>query len=284
MITISGTKKHFFQVITPLMTASTMGIALPSYGSTITSISQVDLLLDNFNQFPEDVGVVGDVKASTIAEGGSVDAFIDGEATFFAENADVFALSSLQTIIQGIGSDQSARIDILARLNGQFLIPAKDTLSFDLNASIFLLNFHDDPTINASSSLGNIQIFLQEAVTQQRLPLLDLFGTLNTNIHQDLSRDLLRVKLHPNLSLTSYQEQQQFTENQESWELQLTGSFQFPVEEETTLTLVAVTQSCNHSADSVHVCTRIPEPSPRLALILGLFWLSVSIVWSRVVN
>ncbi len=284
MKTIAKIHQTLLTVITPLMAVSSITVALRSDAATVTSIAKIDLALDNFNQFPHEVGVINDVNAIVIAEEGFVDNQIDGDSIFFADDSIVFARSSFQTITQSIGPKVLGRNEISSTLIGKFLIPAQETLEFDLRASLLFLNSSENITTHDASTYSSIKISLQDQINEKIVNILNISNGLNTHPIPDLNQDFFNFKTHPNLTITNYAQQALLEENQESFELLLTASFQLSVEEDTEFTFITATQSCNSASDEINLCARVPEPSNRFTLLLGLYWLIGVVFWSRIMN
>ena len=272
--------------VVTFIAASSIGFASPSAAATFANFSQIELVISNFSHLPKNVGVVGDVKAISIAEVGEVEIQLDGDAIFLSDdsNSIAFGSSKFQTSISGTGLDYLGRTDILANLIGQFDVPANTTFGFDVQASVLLTNWTDDLALSPVSTSGNFQLILQDVLNQKDWHIFNFLGFLNTNSIDELNRDWFEFYAGINLNVLEYQEATIFGGNNEALQFFLTASFEISVNESTELMLLATTRSCNYGSNVVDVCVRVPEPSNRLSLMVGAIWLSAFFFSSRIIK
>ena len=280
------TQKSVLTLIAPFIAASSIGVVLPSNAATFANFSQIELDISNLSLLPQDVGIGNDVKASLIVEVGEVGIQLDGDAIFSSDDSipRAFGSTFIQTSISGTGVKYLGHTEVRSNHIGHFLVPANTTFSFDIQTSILLTNWTENPEFSPVSTSGNIQLILQDVLHQEDWPIFDFLGFLNTNSIKELSGDLFAFNPSSNLKIHEYKKQTLFGGNYEALEFSLTASFQKSVNEPTELVLLATTRSCNYSSNLVDVCVSVPEPSNRLGLIFGLLWLSYLFFFSRIIN
>ncbi len=272
-------------VAVPLITVSSVTVASSSHAGTFSSIAQVNLALNNFNQFPLGVGVINDVDAIAIAEEGFAQNQIERDTIFFAEDTTVFANGNLQTISVGTGSQYVAKTNLSSILFGRFPIAAGNLFEFRAEGSLYLDTFVETWPVGNASTFGRISLTLFDRLTQNSLPLVNVISIINTNQDPQFNQDFFQAHISPNFGLMSYDQQVLLTQgNQETTRVNFTGVFQQVFEEDTELDLIAVIESCTAGSNEVEICRSVPEPSNQLALILLVCFGSMWGVFSRVMK
>lgn len=246
-------------------------INVPSYAATFTTYSQAGIIVNNFNQVPEDISLNLEVKATTIAEVASLQSLIGINSGFMVEPSSALAYSNILGNTVGTGINYQQDINLSTILMGRFLIPSNSFLRFDFNGLISLSNFTDNLSLNPVSTSAKIKFFLQDLTNQKTFDILQLTGALNTNSQEGFNKDLLSLYTSRNTKLDNRIDFLSLEDNQESIQTFFAGSHAQYFEKETELNLVMVTQSCNSARDTVNVCVRVPEPSNNLALFMGAF-------------
>lgn len=282
---IATIPKTLQTLIIPLITVSSITVALPSRADTFASIAQIDLALNNFNQFPQGVGVIDDVNAIAIAEEGFAQNQIDRDTIFFAEDNTVFANANFQTISFGTGSQYNVETELSSILFGRFPIAAGNWFEFRAEGSLYLETFVETWPVGSASTFGGISLTLFDRLTQNSLPLVNFVSIINTNQDPQFNRDFFQAQISPYFDLMSYHEEVFLAQgNQETTRIDFTGVFQHFFEQETELDLVAVIESCTAGSNEVEICRTVPEPSNQLALILLVFFGSIGSLSSRIMK
>ncbi|OKH20443.1 hypothetical protein NIES593_18880 [Hydrococcus rivularis NIES-593] len=269
-----------------IVTGSTVA-TLPGYAA-IFSASQTYLKLDNFNQIPQDIGVFyEDFNSKTISDKGkgAVQAKLDVDSIFKAENSLVFAQSNIQSQVLGSGSDYLGDLKISSRFVGQFFIAADRQFSFDFTALLGLVNAIERGQDEAASTYADISILLIDSLNLKAFDSFNLFANLNTDLTEISDSDFFSLTPGNNFRLNQVSELPFLGGIQESYQVLVQGSFQRYFPESTQLTLVAVTRnkSCGESSKKLNICVKVPEPSNQFALI-GLLGLSSVLLLRRIMK
>ncbi|WP_157951177.1 hypothetical protein [Cyanothece sp. BG0011] len=255
---------------------------LPSDAATFTSRSRRLIELRDFSPLPQGVAVIADGKAITIADQGIVQSMIVNNANFVVDSSLALAHANSDIHILGISQDFLSDIQFFSTLVGRFSVTAGESLKFNLNGSLSLLNSIDDPLLGGVSISEKTSIVLQDLTNRTRINVLEVFGGLNTNSIQTLKQDFFSFNLGQDVRLDSYLNRSSFQETTESLQTFFVGSFEREFQEDTELALVIVNQSCNYASNENDVCVKVPEPGNNLAiLIFGLFGLNYLIYFHK---
>ncbi|WP_144266108.1 hypothetical protein [Pleurocapsa sp. PCC 7327] len=279
-------KKKLLLFFASIVTGSTAAI-LPSYAA-IFSASQTYLKLDNFNKIPQDVGVFyEDFNSKTISDKGkgAVQAKLDVDSIFKAEDSLVFAQSNIQSQVLGQGSDYLGDLKISSRLVSKFFIEAEQQFSFDFTAFLGLVNAIERGQDEAASTYAAVSILLIDSINRTAFDSFNLFANLNTDLTEISDSDFFSFTPGNNFRLNQVSELPLLGGTQESYQVLVQGSFQRYFPENTQLTLVAVTRnkSCGESSKKLNICVKVSEPSNRFALI-GLLGLSSVLLLRRIMK
>ncbi len=248
----------------------------PSDAATFTSRSRRLIELRDFYPLPQGVAVIADGKAITIADKGIVQSMIVNDANFVVDGSSALAHANSDIDIIGISNDFLSDIQFFSTLVGRFSVKAGESLNFNLNGSLSLLNSIDNPLLEGVSISEKTSIFLQDLTNRTRINVLEVSGGLNTNSIKTLKHDFFSFNLGEDVHLDNHLNTSSFQETTESLQTFFVGSFERKFQEDTELALIMVNQSCNYASNEVEVCVNVPEPGNNLAiLILGLFGLYV---------
>ncbi len=268
-------KNNCFLLLTSIVAGHAV-LSLPSYAANL-SFSSISLGINNFNIHPTGVGIVSDIDITTIADVGVVTANVQLNAMFVSEQTQAFAQSSSQTLIEGFGSQYFGRANINSFLVGNFTVNAQQDLSFDFQASLSLINSLENLDSGGSNAFGNVSLYLLNNLNQEVIDIFQVLANLNTlnDPVGTLSQDLLSIKTNPDIFFGNLSSAMISGDLYESTQVNLTGSFHKTFEQATSLTLVAVTQSCSRRSNVVGSCARIPEPSINVSFWLILIGLKI---------
>lgn len=266
----SGSIKQLLLLITPIVASSTIA-ALPTQAATFSS-SKTTLSLNNFNQDATGVLQFTDVNSIALAEDGNVKNTYNGQAVIAAIGPEVFANTDIDNVTVGSGNIYFGAGDLKVQQLGNFLVDATESLQFSYEALLDLKTSVDDASKEIVSSAGDISLLLVNDLTSEILDSFSLFGQLNTDLGQPQLKDSLGNKFSSNFSIASKSQDSQFNLNQEFAKFSLSGSYQRSFSEDTSVTLVAVTQnfSCAQSAEFQGRCVTVPESFNPLAALLYL--------------
>ena len=227
----------------------------PSIAATFASSSGTAFLYE-FSHAPSNVETFADAETFTFANGGSVDAFAESDASFDTEFFPL-AYNSSVAEAKGNGKQYFGRAYSEAEVIGyEFLIEAGSTFSFDFLSFLDLETSADDPSIEMATAGGNISFFLFDDSAENIIDYFAVTGSLETAGNGDF----LEVEKSSNFTVADPTEFQYFGGNQEFLLALYEGQFSREFEEDTSLTLVEVKTN--------YAMVKVPEPSSFVAFFI----------------
>ena len=289
-------KKPVLTWISSFVALSPISWTLPSVAANL-SFSSAKLNLFNFSLVPEDVVTVADIDSSLIVEEGEAQVYLQGDSLFVSDslNSQAYADSQWQSLLWGFGSEYVGQTDIFSQQYGSFNISAGTSFSFEIEASVLLLNQTDDYFPSALSSLAQLNLTLRDEVNQNNWQLFNFEGILNSSLTDEATGDRFEFQSSPYLNI--YAQEFAFVggeEKQKGIRLSFNGSGEIFLAQETQLSLFSTTRICNYSSSEEGKCSRVyqpqtpnsvPEPSSSLlSLVIGIFFVGYQFWRSRIVK
>ncbi|ACK67249.1 hypothetical protein PCC8801_3276 [Rippkaea orientalis PCC 8801] len=256
----------------------------PSYAATFSTISRTSFIATNFNQIPQNVGTILDVNAINIAEVGLVGSSIEIDSVFAVEDSSVVARSDIFIETLGTGEIYQQNINVYLTFLGQFFIPANNFLSFDFQGSMSLFNLTNNLLLNPVSTSSYLNFLFYDISNNQVLDVIEIVAASNTNSKDDFNQDLFKFAQSPYTQLAERQDFVVFEDNEELVETFFSGSYSRYFQQDTQLTLVIASQSCNYASNTLDVCVRVPEPSSNLMIFLSSFIISIRGLTGRIMK
>lgn len=278
-------KKPVLTWISSVVALSPIGWMLPSVAANL-SFSSASLNLSNFSLVAQDVVTVADIDSFLIVEEGKAQGYLQGDSLFVSDslNSQAYAYSQWQSLLSGFGSEYVSKTDIFSQQYGSFNISAGTTFSFELQASVLLLNQKDDYFPSFLSSLAQLNLTLRDEVNQKNWQLFNFEAILNSSLtdsSMELSPDIFGFQTSPDLNIHA-QEFAFVGGEDKGIQLSFDASGEIFLAQQTQLSLLSTTRICNYSASKKGGCSRVyqpqapnsvPEPSSSLlSLVIAIFF------------
>jgi hypothetical protein len=248
----------------------------PSFAASL-SVSNLFLKIENFNRPSLGAIATGDNQIINIAQDGISETILSGSAFFTSNALETFGQIEFTNQTLGFGSNFVGRADIQASLSSLFLVPANQSLSFDFSIFRQLSNRQNGSQLNTVSSASAINFFMGEQSladlendSQIFNRELDILSQINTSLSETIPANYSRFFRGDNITINSYIENITSTDQEESINTFLTGSFQWIAPRDTIIFLGVSARACTYSSDQAQTCLIISEPRPH-PIIFSLF-------------
>jgi hypothetical protein len=247
-------------------------LGLPSYAATL-AVSQGTINLNNFNITSQSNDTKTETKAiaHTFSADSTVDAKFTGALDFVVNNNSVLAKANGTGKTNGTGSEYVGRSTINLTALGNFSVAASQGFSFNFTSSLFLGNKIDDFNTEVASTFGETFFILKDNKDDRDIDFFKLTGNLETNLIGTNNDSFLPTVSNKNNITFSGSLQTDFIGSQETIFVNTTGFYQKTFSEATDFTLFVGTsnRACSQAPRAIDACTKVPESSNSLALILG---------------
>lgn len=240
--------------------------AFPSLAASL-SVADLSLKIENFNR--PSLGAIsrGNNQIINIAEDGISQTILSGSAFFQSNALQSFGQIEFTNQTLGFGSNFVGRADIQASLGILFFVPANQALSFDFSILRQLSNSESESQLNTVSSASAVNFFLEEQslinsgnVSEILTRELDILNQINSGLSDIIYENYSRFLMGNNITINSYIENINSTDQQQSITTLLTGSFQWTAIRDTMIFLGVSARSCTYSSDQPRTCVIIAEP------------------------
>lgn len=272
-----GLREHFLLSITSFIASSTL-LTLPSQAAT-SAFSEGELNFINFSQSFSSIDRNNQGNTFAFANGGVVNVQnINAQTDFTTEPPE--ASTSAVSVAYGKNKDYIGLAETEGKIVGNFDVEAGKSFSFDFLAALDIKTSIDKLPAEYAGTSSDISFYLFDTtnIPKQSLPdflsgllsdttnsinksPLDFF-TLTGNIDTLSNDDFVRTLKSQNITLARENNQFDFSGNQESATVFISGSLQRSFDYQANLTLVA---SRRNQA-------RVTAPEPSLILALLLCW------------
>ncbi|MBO3464357.1 hypothetical protein G7B40_002445 [Aetokthonos hydrillicola Thurmond2011] len=256
-----GFAKRILLLVTPLVSSSVLAPSSSQAATLASSVGQ--LQFPTFSQSPVDVGTGVSTNTLTTARNGLAIATSQATASFIATPPEASNFSISEAF--GQGRDYLAQAESQATVLGDFVVDAGKQFSFDFAAQLNLKTSIDNPPQENARASGDISFVLLDRDTNSVLDFFTLVGNLNT----EGGGDFLATQKSNDINLSILSKDSNFGGQQEFATASVKGSVQRSFDRQTNLALVEVKRN--------RAEVRAPEPSTRLALLLGAGLVSVAL-------
>jgi hypothetical protein len=248
--------------------------AFPSVAASL-SVSDLFIKIENFNRPSLGAISTGDNQITNIAEDGIIETILSGSAFFSSNGLGTFGQIQFTNQTLGFGSNFVGRADIQASLGSFFWVPANQSLAFDFSIFRQLSNSQTESQLTTVSSASAINfLFGEQALTNSGNDSeilhqeLDILNQINSSLSESIPDNYSQYLMGDSITINSYVENIAFTDQQQSINTLLTGSFQWIAPRDTVIFLSVSARSCTYSSDQLRTCLIISEPRPHPIIFL----------------
>ncbi len=272
--------KSFCRVflVTTTSVISTLFVAnLPAKAATF-SFSETFFTLENFSISPQNPSVDSRTNAVAVSrdEIDIADAKAEGTVTFQADSPSAFLNADFFSYAFGEGSNFFSFGESSSFSLGTLAIDAEQILSFDFTLSLFSFNDVDSLLDGGVSTSSAVSFFLFDDATNDVLGDFTAINNVDTNLAEGINNDFTIVDGSSNVDFDGFSDEN-FGGNLEFSDLFLTGSYTqfFDSPTDVRLEVLTLNRSCVQAAPTTDPCTRVPEPSNTISLLLGFLGLGL---------